>query len=306
MPSFAYTCVRWVCTVRREIKSRAAISLLASPSATSRTTSRSVGVRDAQPLDGRLRSPRPAARRRSLRRATGRLLPPMPVKAVLAHGVAKRRDGMFVVGVVDLEPNGADLRRISFAAPKSRAASRWPRVPSAASRPRHSRMSGTAECALCPAAQPSALWASRSARSGSLWQSRCVPRRQCPGLVPPGRRCDLLVGPASGRDQIAARQGNFGNGVGIGSGELALHTQPLPGRLARLDRRRNIARGHRCRGQYRKAESFVVRPQIGGGCQGGVGRGSGRAGFTAECKRYTEASRLPHLNTRRVLRLHRR
>jgi len=52
-------CVRWVCTVRGETNSRAAISLLLKPSLTRRTTSCSVGVSDAQPLGGRLRSPRP-------------------------------------------------------------------------------------------------------------------------------------------------------------------------------------------------------------------------------------------------------
>ena len=36
--------------VRGETKSRVAMSLLASPSLTSRTTSRSVGVSEAQPL----------------------------------------------------------------------------------------------------------------------------------------------------------------------------------------------------------------------------------------------------------------
>ena len=48
-------CVRWVWTVRGEMNSRAAISLLAKPSLTSRATSSSVGVSEAQPLDGRLR-----------------------------------------------------------------------------------------------------------------------------------------------------------------------------------------------------------------------------------------------------------
>ena len=110
-------------------------------------------------------------------------------------------------------------------------------------------------------------------------------RRQCPGLMPPRRRRDLLVGPASGRDQISPRQGNFGHWVGIGSGELALHTQPLPGRLACLSRRCNIAGGHCRGGQYRVAESLVVGPQIGGSRQGCVGCGSGRVGFTAEGKR---------------------
>ncbi len=47
--------MRWVCTVRGETNSRVAMSLLASPSLTSRTTSRSVGVSEAQPLVGRLR-----------------------------------------------------------------------------------------------------------------------------------------------------------------------------------------------------------------------------------------------------------
>ena len=45
--------------MRGETNSRVAMSLLASPSLTSRTTSRSVGVSEAQPLAGRLRSPRP-------------------------------------------------------------------------------------------------------------------------------------------------------------------------------------------------------------------------------------------------------
>jgi hypothetical protein len=59
MPSLPYTCVKCVCTVRCETNSRAAMSLLPSPSLTRRTTSRSVGVRDAHPDDDLLRSPRP-------------------------------------------------------------------------------------------------------------------------------------------------------------------------------------------------------------------------------------------------------
>ena len=51
--------VRWLCMVRGDTKSRVAISLLASPSLTRRTTSRSVGVNARQPLVGRLRSPWP-------------------------------------------------------------------------------------------------------------------------------------------------------------------------------------------------------------------------------------------------------
>lgn len=47
--------VRRVFTVRGETKSRVAMSLFASPSLTSRTTSRSVGVSAAQPLARRLR-----------------------------------------------------------------------------------------------------------------------------------------------------------------------------------------------------------------------------------------------------------
>jgi hypothetical protein len=46
--------------VRGQTKSRVAMSFLANPSPTSRTTSRSVGVSEAPPLVGRLRSPRPA------------------------------------------------------------------------------------------------------------------------------------------------------------------------------------------------------------------------------------------------------
>ena len=46
-------------TVRGDTKSRVAMSLLPSPSLTRRTTSSSVGVSDAHPLAGRLRSPRP-------------------------------------------------------------------------------------------------------------------------------------------------------------------------------------------------------------------------------------------------------
>ena len=45
--------------MRGETKSLVAMSLLPKPALTSRTTSSSVGVSDAQPLAGRLRSPRP-------------------------------------------------------------------------------------------------------------------------------------------------------------------------------------------------------------------------------------------------------
>src|SRR3954469_13683471 len=60
MPSLAYTWVRWVSTVRGEMKSRVAMSLFGSPSVSSRTTSSSVGVSEFHPEAGRLRSPRPA------------------------------------------------------------------------------------------------------------------------------------------------------------------------------------------------------------------------------------------------------
>jgi hypothetical protein len=42
--------------VRGEVNSLVPMSLLDSPSRTSRTTSRSVGVSEPQPVDGRLRS----------------------------------------------------------------------------------------------------------------------------------------------------------------------------------------------------------------------------------------------------------
>lgn len=57
-PSLVKVCARCVFTVARPMNSRCPISGLVSPSAASRTTSSSVGVRLAQPEEGRFRSPR--------------------------------------------------------------------------------------------------------------------------------------------------------------------------------------------------------------------------------------------------------
>ena len=85
------------------------MSLLASPSLTSRTTSRSVGVSDAQPLAGAF----------ALAAATlgvgdrllggqGRALGPCGVKVLLTHRISQRRHRGLVAGVTDLEPHRAD------------------------------------------------------------------------------------------------------------------------------------------------------------------------------------------------------
>jgi len=70
----------WVCTVRREITSSAAMSGLDLPAATRSATRRSVGVRADQPVAGRrcrLRGPRrtPCARSRASARRTSQVAP---------------------------------------------------------------------------------------------------------------------------------------------------------------------------------------------------------------------------------------
>ena len=85
------------------------MSLLASPSLTSWTTSRSVGVSEPQPLAG------PFALTAASLRVGDRLLGrqggafgPGGVKVLLAHGVSQRRHRGLVVGVIDLEADLAD------------------------------------------------------------------------------------------------------------------------------------------------------------------------------------------------------
>jgi hypothetical protein len=92
----------------RETKSCVAMSLLASPSLTSRTTSRSVGVSDSQPLVGRLRWPAAALRvaDRLLDRQ-GRALGPCGFKVLLTHCVSQRGHRGLVARVPDLEADSA-------------------------------------------------------------------------------------------------------------------------------------------------------------------------------------------------------
>ena len=94
--------------MRGETKSRVAMSLLPSPSLTSRTTSRSVGVSDAQPLAGSFAFAAAALRVGDrLLGGQGGALGPRGVKVLLAHGVSQRRHRGFVAGVIDLEPDRA-------------------------------------------------------------------------------------------------------------------------------------------------------------------------------------------------------
>ncbi len=95
--------------MRGETKSLVAMSLLASPSLTSRTTSRSVGVSDAQPLAGSFALAAAALRVGDrLLGGQGGALGPRGVKVVLAHGVTQRRHRGFVAGVPNLEPDCAN------------------------------------------------------------------------------------------------------------------------------------------------------------------------------------------------------
>ncbi len=82
------------------------MSLLPSPSLTSRTTSSSAGVREAQPLDGRLALSTPALRvgDRLLGRQRGTFRPG-GVEVAVVHGISKRFYGCVVPGLVDREAN---------------------------------------------------------------------------------------------------------------------------------------------------------------------------------------------------------
>ena len=85
------------------------MSLLASPSLTSRTTSRSVGVSDAQPLVGSFAFAAAALGVGDrLLGGQGRALGPGGVEVLLAHGISQRRHRGFVAGVLDLEADRAD------------------------------------------------------------------------------------------------------------------------------------------------------------------------------------------------------
>ncbi len=95
--------------MRRETKSLVAMSLLPSPSLTSRTTSRSAGVSDAQPLVGRLRWPRPRcalATASSVDRAAPSAQ--ADVEVLLAQRIPNHRDRGLVTGVPDFEAGLAD------------------------------------------------------------------------------------------------------------------------------------------------------------------------------------------------------
>ncbi len=85
------------------------MSLLPRPSLTSRTTSRSVGVSDSQPLAGRLRSPRPRCAY-AIASSVDRAAPSAHVgfKVILAHSISQRRHRRLVAGVIDFEADLTD------------------------------------------------------------------------------------------------------------------------------------------------------------------------------------------------------
>ena len=77
--------------MRGETDRRVAMSLLASPSLTSRTTSRSVGVSEAHPLAGRLRWPRPRCAWAMPPRGERGALGPPGLEVVVAQSIPWRR-----------------------------------------------------------------------------------------------------------------------------------------------------------------------------------------------------------------------
>ena len=104
----AYTCVRCVCTVRCETNSRAAMSLLPSPSLTSRTTSSSVGVKRFPSGRRPLTLPVTAlcVSDRLLKRQR-RSFGPRGVEVVVAQYIANCREQRHIHFVVDREPDHA-------------------------------------------------------------------------------------------------------------------------------------------------------------------------------------------------------
>src|SRR5260370_18221222 len=87
-------CSRCDFTVERETNNRLAISRLERCSPTSRTTSSSLGVREAQPVEGRLRSPLPraayatASSRESLAPSAHEAVKPSGPRTFLAPAIA--------------------------------------------------------------------------------------------------------------------------------------------------------------------------------------------------------------------------
>jgi hypothetical protein len=91
------------------------MSLLASPSLTSRTTSRSVGVSDAQPLVGRLAFPAAALRAGDrVLGGHGRALGPAGVKVLLTHRISQCRHRCLISGLMDREADYADAMPDNF------------------------------------------------------------------------------------------------------------------------------------------------------------------------------------------------
>ncbi len=152
--------------MRGDTKSLVAMSLLPSPSLTRRTTSRSVGVSDAQPLAGVCVHRGHAAHRRSPRQWTGRC--PRPT----------RRQSLPRPSHFAALPPKLRSRRPRSGTARRRCAPGW-RVPRRRAAPlrgdcRHRRPArrGTRGCRERPGAETfgthaSASWASRSACSGS-------------------------------------------------------------------------------------------------------------------------------------------
>ena len=94
--------------MRGETKSLVAMSLLASPSLTSRTTSSSVGVSDAPAAGGSFAgAAAPLGVSDRLLGGHGGALGPCGVKGMFAQGISQRRHRRFVHGVVGLEADRA-------------------------------------------------------------------------------------------------------------------------------------------------------------------------------------------------------
>ena len=215
------------------------MSLLASPSLTSRTTSRSVGVSEAQPLAGRLRSPRRPSEGDPFVGGQRGALGPCAFKVLLAQRIAKCSHRELDSGVENLESDEAAA--LSDAVCGAIQPRRFTVTAGECGKALQSVGSG----AVCPSADGGCERVVRVAAGLfrlTLRDRDTRPRRQRQRQVKVTRRRDGLIGQAPGHDEIPARQRGLGRVSNPDRRHLGLDTEMGPARRDRIIRRDDVAR----------------------------------------------------------------
>jgi hypothetical protein len=121
--------------------------------------------------------------------------------------------------------------------------------------------------------------------------------------VPARRRCDGVIGQAAGRDEITARQCCLGLEGATARRCRRLEIQVLPGRLACVLRRCNIAGGQGRERHRRVAKPPEVLTKLAVGLELRIGRGASRTHLTLVCEGKAQAPQAVHLDEGIVSRL---